>query len=496
MLCKGLLMYFFILKNFFILITCFYVYTKLMNIKTSFSKILICSTILSVTTSVLTINSRLFCVVFSYTLFYFAALIAFYSTPKLCFTVSMIAYAFSNGCFILSSIFWGVVFFLLSKLNYSPTDVISSICCGILSFSIAHIPFQFRKYQKGIKNICSENFSNIVFFVGLLIILILTVGYQISRPSKIDLFMPYYILLAAALLFLLWKQQIKRYYLAKLRKLELESLRQELEEKDAKIRALMKSNEDLARTIHKDNKLIPAMLSAITDYLESSGSDDSGGTGQAEALIRQLKTLGSDRMTLLEKSTRIDSTVPQTGHAAVDAMLSYMGKRAEAEKITYQVKLHPEFSARIGTEISESDLTHLLSDLIENALIATKSTDTRSLLVHLGILSDAPAVEISDTGLPFAPEVYDDLGLSRHSTHLDSGGSGIGLMDIWKFKKKYAASLHIYEYPTDSKGFTKKICLVFDHRKHYLIQSCRAEELLQVHTRGDLYILPLDKATS
>jgi hypothetical protein len=64
-------------------------------------------------------------------------------------------------------------------------------------------------------------------------------------------------------------------------------------------------------------------------------------------------------------------------------------------------------------------------------------------------------------------------------------------MDIWSLKKKYAASLHIYEYTPETNSFTKMISLVFDQKKHYLIQTYRPKELVQMQTRSDLYILPL-----
>jgi sensor histidine kinase regulating citrate/malate metabolism len=143
------------------------------------------------------------------------------------------------------------------------------------------------------------------------------------------------------------------------------------------------------------------------------------------------------------------------------------------------------------TCISEADLSHLLSDLIENALIATRSASDKRILVHLGILYEVPTVEVSDSGLPFDPTVYQDFGIAKHSTHLNQGGSGIGLMDIWDLKKRYAASLHIYEFLPDAGNYTKRISLVFDHKKHYLIKTYRPQELVQMQTRSDLYILPL-----
>ena len=304
---------------------------------------------------------------------------------------------------------------------------------------------------------------------------------------------PLLIIAATFLLFFLWQRQIKRYYLTKLRGLELESLRQEIQEKDEQIKKLTQSNDNLARMIHKDNKLIPAMLSAVTDYLEQTGNAPSQQISCGKALAEQLRVLGNDRLGILEKSLPGDSALPQTGHAAVDAMLSYMGKRADEAHIKYQIKLHPDFPSKIDTEISETDLVHLLSDLIENAIIATKSSERKLILLHLGILYNVPTIEISDTGAPFSPKVYQAFGISRHTTHPDSGGSGIGLMDIWNLKKKYGASLHIYEYAPAPEGFSKKICLIFDHKKHYLIRSFRPEELVQMQTRSDLYILPLDE---
>ena len=337
---------------------------------------------------------------------------------------------------------------------------------------------------------------NIVSVVGVFMIISLTIIQLFSSPDNRIKLIPFYIVIVALIFFFLWQRQIKRYYNSKLRKLELESLRQELEEKNATIRKLSDDNDSLARIIHKDNKLIPAMLTAVTEYLDPENRRaDAEREAQGKALADQLKELAKDRMGILGESTHTDRTLPLTGHAAVDAMLSYMKKRADMAGIRYEVKLHPDFASRIGPEISEADLSHLLSDLIENAIIATNSAEHKSLLVHLGILYDAPTVEVSDSGIPFAPEVYQDFGLQKHSTHLVEGGSGIGLMDIWELKKKYAASLHIYEYPPETAPFTKKLSMVFDHKKHYLIRSYRPEEIVKLQARSDLYILPLQEDT-
>lgn len=85
---------------------------------------------------------------------------------------------------------------------------------------------------------------------------------------------------------------------------------------------------------------------------------------------------------------------------------------------------------------------------------------------------------------------FQDFGLKAHTTHAGNGGSGIGLMDIWKLKKKYRASLVITEYAPGTYSYTKQISLIFDAKKHYIIQTYRRRELGQIRFRDDLYIFP------
>jgi anti-sigma regulatory factor (Ser/Thr protein kinase) len=230
----------------------------------------------------------------------------------------------------------------------------------------------------------------------------------------------------------------------------------------------------------------------VTGYLETVDLESRDSIkARGHALAQELTGLAGDRMGLLPTATRSDQTLPLTHHAGIDAILSYMENRMKQEGISFEVKLHTEFAKRFEEAISEADLTHLLSDLLENAIIATQDSEKRIVQVHLGILDEVPTVTVSDSGKPFDPAVYQDFGLAKHSTHLDDGGSGIGLMDIWSLKKKYAASLHIYEYAPETNSFTKMISLVFDRKKHYLIQTYRPKELVQMQTRSDLYILPL-----
>lgn len=116
-----------------------------------------------------------------------------------------------------------------------------------------------------------------------------------------------------------------------------------------------------------------------------------------------------------------------------------------------------------------------------------------ALAAHLQTMSQERKFNLTEyqtNGQQFLPEFFQDFGLKAHTTHAGNSGSGIGLMDIWKLKKKYRASLVITEYAPGTYSYTKQISLIFDAKKHYIIQTYRRRELGQIRFRDDLYIFP------
>ena len=116
-----------------------------------------------------------------------------------------------------------------------------------------------------------------------------------------------------------------------------------------------------------------------------------------------------------------------------------------------------------------------------------------ALAAHLQTMSQERKFNLTEyqtNGQPFLPEIFQDFGLKAHTTHAGNGGSGIGLMGIWKLKKKYRASLVITEYAPGTYSYTKQISLIFNAKKHYIIQTYRRRELGQIRFRDDLYIFP------
>lgn len=262
-------------------------------------------------------------------------------------------------------------------------------------------------------------------------------------------------------------------------------------EKDNRIRKLEENNDALAKIIHKDNKLIPAMELAVCEYLED-GITDGDTRKKGEQLSNELKTMAQDRKGTLNSYRHDEHALPATGVCVLDALFTYMQQRALAQNINFSLHITGDIVKMTEDIISGEDLSHLLADLLENAIIAIGDNEVRSLSAYLCHNEDSCTIEISDSGNAFDVQLFEDFGQTRHTTHKDSGGSGIGLMDIWKIKKQYRASLHIIEYTPVTSIFTKKIALVFDRKNHYLIQTYRRNEIERIHMRSDMFVLQSD----
>ena len=232
------------------------------------------------------------------------------------------------------------------------------------------------------------------------------------------------------------------------------------------------------------------MESAVFDYLSCADGTNEELTEKGNTLLAELQEFGKNRSEILDSISTIHSQVFRTGLPALDTLLSFMDKCAQSKDITFTMHNATDLDRWIPAVFSTDDLTHLLSDLIQNALIATTGCEKRNIRLQFYYYKNNPVIELSDTGIPFEAESLLKFGLEERTTHKDTGGSGIGLMDIWKLKTKYRASIHITEHPSDV-AFCKKITFLLDKKNMYLVYSNRHEELLQNAARADLLILPL-----
>lgn len=347
--------------------------------------------------------------------------------------------------------------------------------------------FRIKRFRKGMPFLISTTIVNIATFVCLFLITFLMYiqfkgTHRIARIATL-------LISIATLTFVIywWQSQLTKSYKRALLLRELESLRTELQEKDKLISELTSQNEQLGRLIHKDNKLIPAMENAVCEYLVSDFADAQATLDKGNTLLLEVRNLSNSRTNIISEIYATKCKQFSTGISSLDTLLNYMDKRANQDNIKLSVHIALELNEHIPRIISAEDLVHLLSDLLENAFIATNQCPNRTVQLQFYQSQKAFVIEVADSEIPFEVSSLTNFGTVQLTTHADTGGSGIGLIDIWKIKDKYRASLHITEYEMTTP-FSKKISLIFNKKNQYSIETWRKEEIAQASKRNDFLI--------
>lgn len=166
---------------------------------------------------------------------------------------------------------------------------------GIIELLFLFLLFKIKRLRRGMPFLYQIGSSATGFILSCFILLIVTIiSFYDSIPDMQFLFLLIALFLIGLLLYCWWRFRITRDYREKLRQAELKALQNELIEKDNRIRKLEENNDALAKIIHKDNKLIPAMELAVCEYLETEATDDDT-RKKGEQLASGLKTMAQDR---------------------------------------------------------------------------------------------------------------------------------------------------------------------------------------------------------
>lgn len=428
-----------------------------------------------------------------------------YFIPAFCFFIlfsikhknwSLSIFCISLSAYVINLLIFDIVTFpccslfilIFKDLPLININIVTTIICILYPLFI-YLSLRNRQVYKYISSIFFNGMININTLTCLLALVILTLERTSSQKYyQMRLFRLIMIFVCLILILYWWRTQITKTYREKLRLLEMKTLRAAKVENEAYISRLEAENKRLGTIIHKDNRIVNAMADSVCDYLSTaSGSDLETLHSKGLSLSDEINSIKTYRQELLCEGSLVQTSIPQTNLAGVDAIITFMLKEASTHGITLQFHFDKEVFSSKHFTASEMDLVHLLSDLLQNAIIATRHAGGKTIELSLQSLKGTPAISVSDSGIPFEIDTYMKLGVSEASTHLEEGGTGIGLIDIWSFKKKYRASLVIEEL--DDSICTKRLSLLFDGKNKYLIVSNRFQQIISNQTRSDLLVI-------
>lgn len=469
-----------LLKYMFISLCCFFTYNKLLNTKTKF-KYHIIDIAISIYISAITCLLKLYIPHISMIFIITSLVIAIKFTRKtplnITFTTCIISYGYSFFSFFISA-------FLLSFLTFFSNNIgtyylLSIPLLGILSIFIASIPFRFRRLKNGMPFLLKKSSNTLGICIGIICITLTTFFAMHNKVDKLFIIAVFSIGLLGITLIIWWRTQLTKLYREHLRTTELVSLRDEVDR-------LKAENEKLSKIIHKDNKLIPAMEMTVRNVLNDITTNEAD-TARLNELQTSLSALSAERDGVLRAYENEVLAFEPTGSLRLDSLLSYMKIKMDNESINFTFTQTANVRYMIQKVCSEDSLCTLIADMLENALIATKNCDIRNIHFGFDVEDGFYALNFVDSGIPFAPEVYMDMGIQRHTTHQDTGGSGIGLMTTFEIVKKHRASFVIDE-KLNNDFYTKKLTISFDRLNQVYIKSRRKEVLELSSQRLDIVI--------
>ena len=407
--------------------------------------------------------------------------------PRYAFMGAILSYGSSYALSTFSTFIASTLLYLVHPLNYHQSLFIMCLLSNIIAITITLLLFKIPRFKSGMPFLFQGSFSLVGILFSILMIFSDIYTHIISVKH---LFTAFLIQLLACLLLIpfiaWWRSQLTKSYRQYLRDSETQELR-------AKVQQLSADNQRLSQIVHKDNKLITAMTSSVLGLVEQATSYSPDHlSAYSDSLYQELLSLSSHRQDSLQQLSGNITGQFHTGYMMLDSILNLQAKQAMDSGISFSAEYTSEFFSNIFAYIDEEQLTHIVADLVQNAVIATKNSNAKNINVSFVSNAGTPSIQISDTGVSFPIIVLDSLGQERCSQHLNDGGSGIGLMDIWALKNTAKATLLIEEFPDDA-SFTKRIHLIFDSKNRYLVMSDRKNELTSHLHRPDVVILAPSK---
>lgn len=376
---------------------------------------------------------------------------------------SIVACGISSFIFILSTLISVPVNYLCFALinNNLVRNLSTQILYSLLHIGGVVLLFRIKRFKSGVNPDKSDgNFEMLLLCSGACQIL-MTVFYGQSMKSVVPLIAIIGIIIFGLIFIVRWRTHIKSTYQKQILRRNSELLEQRITSYEAETVELKRQNEELAKIIHRDNKLIPAMAVAVQKIASKYGRNE-----ELDGLLEQLKNLSDERKSLIEKYQSENEQLPKSGVLSLDAVHYFIWSKAEKVGVECAFGVDAATVKSISEKVvNQVNLNTLLCDLGENAVLAAKSQAYGSGgKINITYETDAdgiPSISVYDSGAQFTENIIAVIGRKKATTRAENGGNGIGLTTVFETLRKYDASFTLNETP-DKDGFTKQIKISFD----------------------------------
>lgn len=474
----------YILKIFFISICTYYVFLKILNIKSFINIKLI---IIALATFIITV----ICSFLKY------KSTSFVSTLCLIFLLSSLysiitknKFGFSILITITSLSINYILFFIAVLIDFIPnviysvqTDYMNLLIIFVIHTILVYSLFKIRKFKHGFtflqKSLQNEYFDIFILNISITILFSAIILNNLNVLFLSSMSITFLIL--SIIDFITIQKIFTMYYKHKLLITELKKTKIELEKKKKEIVELETENLNFSKISHSiahKQKSLEYKLHELMLKTEVSSEID---------INDKLNEISNEYFYNITTNVELS----KTNIAELDDMLAFMQDECIKNNIDFELQITGNIHHMTNNFISKEDLEILIADHIKNAIIAINHSDNvnRSILVRLGMIDRFYSLYIYDSGIEFEIDTLLNLGKNPCTTYSNNGGTGMGFLNTFDTLAKYQASILINEMNSPCKeNYTKSVIIRFDKQYKYRISSYRAEEIKEKNTRRNLII--------
>ena len=279
------------------------------------------------------------------------------------------------------------------------------------------------------------------------------------------------------LMLIIIQKTLTLYYKQKLMVRNIEDMKNEIAEKDRKIKELSDEKYKISKLNHEFDNRQKALKLKLQEFINNSNIE----TGDELSILSDIENLSKEYVGKIEEIKNLDK-LPTTEIDEIDDMFRYMQVECKKNNIDFKLQVNGNIHHMVNKLIPQNKLVTLIGDHLKDAIIALNASDNkfRSIFAFIGKKEDFYEFSILDSGIEFENNTLLKLGLKPITTHKDNGGTGFGFMTTFETMKETKASLIIEEkHEMTETDYTKSVTIRFDGKNEYRISSYKAKEILK-----------------
>ena len=147
--------------------------------------------------------------------------------------------------------------------SFDTTLIISHIFASILQILLSIGAFKIKRFKSGMPFLSQRTCNDTGLIISIFVLIITTLYYSFSEPNTLFFILVLTSILLCTTIVIWWRHNLNKAYWNAVHKNQIAAL-------ETEIINLKRDNDNLSKIIHKDNKLIPAMVLSVKELLEMS----------------------------------------------------------------------------------------------------------------------------------------------------------------------------------------------------------------------------------